>query len=132
MAKTDVGRLKEKLDRLLREAQTGAGAAGNFALAEHAADAVHFFNTIERGPGASAAPPAGTAKAHVQRLTESQQQAFDLICKEGPLLGRQIVTRLGIGSDSTFTTHYVPALKQHGVENRRGLGYYHPDHYRAE
>ena len=65
-------------------------------------------------------------------LSDSQQQAFNLICKEGPLLGRQIVNKLGIGSESTFTTHYVPSLKRHGIKNRRGLGYYHPDHYRAQ
>jgi hypothetical protein len=57
-------------------------------------------------------------------LTDSQQDAYDLIAREGPLQGNQIVKRLGIPSESSFTAHYVPALKQHGVKNRRGRGYY--------
>jgi hypothetical protein len=62
-------------------------------------------------------------------LTEVQQQAFDLICDEGPLTGKEVVNRLGISSESNFTAHYVPDLKKHGIENRPGLGYYHPDFY---
>ena len=68
--------------------------------------------------------PAGLPAASLEPLTDSQKAAFDLIKKEGPLLGRQIVNRLGIGSESSFTRHYVPPLKAHGVKNRRGLGYY--------
>ena len=66
---------------------------------------------------------------YVVPLTESQKDAYDLIRNEGPLFGKEVVDRLGIGSESAFTTHYVPALKQHGIRNRRGLGYYHPDSY---
>lgn len=65
----------------------------------------------------------------VKPLTESQQEAFDLIVRQGPMLGRQVVDKLGIASESTFTRHYVPALKLHGILNRHGLGYYHPEHY---
>jgi hypothetical protein len=80
-----------------------------------------------------------TAKAnaiHVptpKPLTEQQQEVYDLIKDEGPLTGPQIATRLGgLSSESVLTSHYVPALKDHGIKNRRGLGYYHPDHYSPE
>ncbi len=62
-------------------------------------------------------------------LTGQQQEAFELIRDEGPLTGPQVVSKLVIGSESTFTRHYVPALKRHGIRNKRGLGYYHPDSY---
>ncbi len=67
-------------------------------------------------------------------LTEAQQDAYNLICEasragEG-LTGSQICRRLGIDSESNFTTHYVPELKRHGIKNRRGLGYYHPDFFK--
>jgi hypothetical protein len=65
-----------------------------------------------------------------KRLTEDHQKAFDLICEHGPLTGKEVVNRLGLNSESLFTSHYVPELKRHGIENRRGLGYYHPDHYK--
>jgi hypothetical protein len=64
-------------------------------------------------------------------LTYKQQKAFDLICKSGPILGKDIIKRLpGIRSESTFTKHYVPPLKLHGIVNKRGLGYDHPRHYK--
>ncbi len=65
-------------------------------------------------------------------LTEAQQDAYDLIRDSGPLMGKEVVSKLGIGSESAFTTNYVPALKSHGIKNRRGLGYYHPDTYKPE
>ena len=65
-------------------------------------------------------------------LIEAHQQAFDLICREGPLTGKQIVTKLALTSQSLFTGHYVPELKLHGIRNRRGLGYYHPDLYKPD
>lgn len=64
-------------------------------------------------------------------LTDTQREFYDLIRNEGPLTGPQIVRRLG-GSESNFTSNMVPALKQHGIVNRRGLGYYHPDTYKPE
>jgi len=64
-------------------------------------------------------------------LTEAQREAFILVRDEGPLTGKEIANRLGI-SESTFTRHYVPALKNHGILNRRGLGYYHPDLYHPD
>jgi hypothetical protein len=70
--------------------------------------------------------PTATSKPRPELLTDAQQAAYDLIASEGPLQGNVIVKRLGIGSESAFTTHYVPALKRHGVKNRRGAGYYLP------
>jgi len=72
----------------------------------------------------SQAKPGEPPEEAPKRLTDSQQAAYNLIRDEGPLQGNQIVNRLGIGSESSFTRHYVPALKLHGVKNRRGLGYY--------
>lgn len=66
--------------------------------------------------------PAETAEP--LPLTFQQQAAFDLIAVEGPIMGEDICRRVGIKSLSTFTSHYVPALKDHGVRNRRGAGYY--------
>jgi len=71
-----------------------------------------------------------TAVLHQKPLTEDHQKAFDLICKDGPLTGKEVVNRLGLSSQSLFTSKYVPELKKHGIENRRGLGYYHPDSYK--
>ena len=65
-------------------------------------------------------------------LTEQQQKVYDLIKDKGPLTGKQIVNRLGITSESVLTSHCIPVLKDHGIKNRRGLGYYHPDHYSPE
>jgi hypothetical protein len=62
-------------------------------------------------------------------LIKDHQDAYDLICKDGPLSGKQIVNRLNITSQSLFTGKYVPELKKRGIRNRRGLGYYHPDFY---
>jgi hypothetical protein len=55
----------------------------------------------------------------VKPLTDSQQAVYDVIAKQGPLLGRQIVKLCGLESESVFTAHYVPALKRHGVKNLR-------------
>ncbi len=86
---------------------------------------------VRRGidlPEEKALPPSP------QPLTEAHQAAYNLICEasargEG-LSGRQICRRLAIDSGSNFTAHYVPELRQHGIRNRRGLGYYHPDFYK--
>jgi hypothetical protein len=59
-------------------------------------------------------------------LTEEQQQVFDYIKAHGPKTGKEIVSHLGLSSESAFTSHIVPALKPHGVKNRRGRGYYLP------
>ena len=72
----------------------------------------------------------GKPRPATKPLTEAHQAAYNLICREGPLTGKEICNRLGIDSESNFTAHYVPELKKHGVLNRRGLGYYHPDFYR--
>jgi len=64
-------------------------------------------------------------------LTEAQQEIYNLICREGPLTASQAVNKVEmLSSESNFTTHYVPALKNHGILNRRGLGYYHPNFYK--
>jgi hypothetical protein len=74
---------------------------------------------------------SGALPAEPQKpLTEEHQKAFDLICKQGPLTGKQIVNRLSLTSESLFTSKYVPELRKHGIRNRRGLGYYHPDFYK--
>ena len=62
-------------------------------------------------------------------LTETQQEAYNLIVGDGPKSGKEIVRALGISSESSFTSHYVPALKKYGIVNRRGLGYYHAGTY---
>ena len=59
-------------------------------------------------------------------LTELQQEVFDYIRDNGPVRGKAICNALSIPSESSFTRHYVPALKSHGVKNRRGSGYYLP------
>ena len=65
--------------------------------------------------------PAG----HVQEpLTDSQQQAFEYIKANQPVSGKEIVKALELSSESTFTRHYVPALKKHGVKNKPRAGYY--------
>ena len=63
-------------------------------------------------------------------LTARHQKAFNLICEQGPLTGKQIVRRLLLTSESLFTGKYVPELKKHGICNLPGLGYYHPDYYK--
>jgi hypothetical protein len=75
-------------------------------------------------PGEKPLPPSP------QPLTEAHQAAFDLICTAGPLTGKEIVNRLALTSESLFTGKYVPRLKEHGILNRPGLGYYHPDFYK--
>lgn len=70
-----------------------------------------------------------SSKDALPPLTETQQEAYNLIVDKGPKLGKEIISALGISSESSFTSHYVPALKKHGIVNRRGLGYYHPDKY---
>jgi biotin operon repressor len=61
-------------------------------------------------------------------LTEQQRAVYDLIVRDGPLSGKEIAHRLVV-SESTVTTHYIPALKLHGIQVKKGLGCYHPDHY---
>lgn len=74
--------------------------------------------------------PKSEQKEAPKPLTEQQQEAFNLIRHDGPLTGKQVVNALGISSESTFTRHFVPALRTHGIRNLRGLGYYHEDTYR--
>ncbi len=85
-------------------------------------DRLHNVGTV--------AKPPTVQPAIIKPLTEAHQAAYDLICKEGPLLGKHIVNRLDLTSESLFTGKYVPELKKHGISNRPGLGYYHPDFYR--
>jgi len=85
---------------------------------------------IQRARAAMETPAKGSSLEAPEPLTEAHQQAYDLICRGGPLTGKQIVTRLCLTSESLFTGKYVPRLKEHGVRNRRGLGYYHPNFYK--
>jgi hypothetical protein len=57
-------------------------------------------------------------------LTDEQQKAFDYIKANQPVAGKAICKALAISSESTFTRHFVPALRKHGVKNKRGAGYY--------
>jgi hypothetical protein len=52
------------------------------------------------------------------------KSASVFIGERGPLTGNAIVSALELSSESTFTRHFVPALKMHGVKNRSGRGYY--------
>ena len=56
-------------------------------------------------------------------LTDQQERVFDLIKSEGPITGTQILNRIG-GGQSSLTTHIIPVLKEHGVKNKPGAGYY--------
>jgi hypothetical protein len=51
-------RLKEKFQEALRQAATGSGAAGNFAVCDGYADLMLARNQAERGPGVSVPKPA--------------------------------------------------------------------------
>lgn len=56
-------------------------------------------------------------------LNATQRAAFEIIRDEGPILGKTLAKRLGIAGD-TLRKHVLPALKPHGLTNRRnGRGY---------
>ena len=60
------------------------------------------------------------------KLTDAQQQVFELIRDKGPIMGIEIVNKTGV-SQSGLTSHIIPALKKkRGVENQPGAGYYLP------
>ncbi len=61
-------------------------------------------------------------------LTEDQGRVAEFIRNaEGPVMGRKIVNHLGMGSESSLTSHIIPALKKKlGLKNRPGAGYYFP------
>ena len=64
-------------------------------------------------------------KPPLEPLTDQQQEVFEYIREHGPKTGKEICKALGIESQSTFTRHYVPALKKHGIRNKRGAGYFY-------
>lgn len=60
-------------------------------------------------------------------LTELQQEVFELIQNEGPIMGTAITRRLDI-AQSTLTSHIIPVLKRlRNVRNKYGAGYYVAD-----
>ena len=66
----------------------------------------------------------GEAHGAVEPLTDSQQQAFDYIKANPGKTGQEICRACDISAESTFTKHFVPALRPHGLMNKRGFGYF--------
>lgn len=93
--------------------------------------AAKLQGVIDAEMSGQAGEAAADNSANLQPLTDSQREVYETIRKEGPLQGPQIATKFGI-SESTLTAHYIPALKLHGIVNRRGLGYYHPETYHPD
>ena len=63
----------------------------------------------------------------IKPLTEQQAEVAEWIRDQGrPVSGKEIVNALGLSSESTLTSRFIPALKDHGLKNRRGAGYYFP------
>jgi DNA-binding CsgD family transcriptional regulator len=56
-------------------------------------------------------------------LTDRQKAALDYIRKNQPVTAKQIATGIGTSVPSV-TNHIIPALRPHGVKNKRGAGYY--------
>jgi hypothetical protein len=70
---------------------------------------------------------------HITPLTAKEMRVLEIIKGVGPgrgITGAQICEFLSMGTppmelaQSTLTKHIIPALKKHGVKNKRGLGYY--------
>lgn len=59
-------------------------------------------------------------------LTGREKEIAGLIRKEGPLTGKDICNKTGIGQ-SDLTSAVIPTLKEHGLINRRGAGYIFPE-----
>jgi hypothetical protein len=59
-------------------------------------------------------------------LSEREREVDELIRREGPLTGKEICNRLGIG-DKVLSNHVIPALKkERGLKNQRSRGYFYP------
>ena len=57
-------------------------------------------------------------------LNETQRKAYDILRKQGPLVGKVLAKRVGI-SLSTLKRHVIPALRSFGVRNDHDkTGYY--------
>ena len=66
------------------------------------------------------------ADSAVSKLKPKQRHAYDYIRENGPVKGLTVAKSVNVKL-STFNTHYVPALKECGVENvRDGDGYFVP------
>lgn len=65
----------------------------------------------------------------IKPLSKVQLKAFKFICRNGPVVGREVAEYMGI-TVSSFNSRYVPALKSHGIRNNDDKkGYFHPDHW---
>ncbi len=67
------------------------------------------------GAGSSPSPPTPPA------LSAKKLKAFEFIKERGPVKAILVANHIGIG-ESTFRTHYLPALRDHGVRHD-GDGY---------
>lgn len=71
-------------------------------------------------------PPVGQRDVDDDEpLTDTQQEVYDVITKDGPIIGKRICNAVGIPNLSTLTKDIIPVLKKRrGVKNKRGCGYY--------
>jgi hypothetical protein len=59
-------------------------------------------------------------------LSDRENEVDSLIWQEGPLTGKEIHNRTGIG-EKVLSNHIIPALKQkRGLVNKRSRGYFYP------
>lgn len=75
---------------------------------------------------------AEEVKPPEEPLTGRAEEVYQHIIKSGPLTGKEITGLTGI-DQSTLTSIVIPELKRlRGVKNKRGAGYYSPQHYRQQ
>jgi hypothetical protein len=58
-------------------------------------------------------------------LTTQQQEVWNYVLEHGPVTGKDIANA-GVCEQSTLTAHIVPVLKERGLRNKPGAGYYIP------
>ncbi len=69
-------------------------------------------------------PERRTAGKAPKPLPDTQQRVYDVIAKDGPIMGAAICRQVGI-EQASLTALIIPALKKsRGVKNQRGAGYY--------
>ena len=56
-------------------------------------------------------------------LTDRQKEVLEYVRRNGPKTAKEIAKAISIGV-GTLTRHIVPALRKHGLRNKRGAGYY--------
>jgi hypothetical protein len=90
--------------------------------------------TIEN---AKAMPSPDTPKEELARLresmeykilTETERKVFDTIVNDGPLSGKELITKIGTFDQSTLTSQIIPSLRKKlgksVVKNHHGVGYF--------